>query len=288
MNVETPTIPTMALSKLMLNDNGNHNKGPEFDDDIERAREMLRQALTINQDQPPSMSLDYLQQCDLQETGGLVRGKDLVLNQKFVMVPQKLPLNHLVVSHPHLQRVYGYSGDYLVLEDLPKGMVSEFLRTSKGRVQLGAQRRITIMLEVAKVMQYLNQQAERSNYFVATSNIGLTLDLTPKLCRSSNENEHSDIYNFGIVMIELLVGALNHDAGDRKFGDLGQRYVGKRLLEDDLDPYVRENWTFNILSQLIELALLCVKDECCMIKLVETLTLISARMSVVESYDYYM
>lgn len=286
MNIETTTLPTMALTKMLLNDKG---KGPECDDDIERAREMLRNALAINQELPPSMPYEYFQQCDLEESqGGLLKGKDVVLDQKFVLVPQKLAPTCGLPSHPHLQRVYGHSGDYLVLEDLPKGMVSEYMRNAKGRLQLGAQRRITIMLEVAKVMQFLRKQASYM-YHVSTFNIGLTLDLTPKLCRSSGEDdEHSDVYNFGIVMIELLVGTLNHDAGDRKFGDLGQRYLGKSLLEDDLDPYVRENWTFNILSQLIELALLCIKEEATPAKLVETLTLISARMSVVESYDYYM
>ena len=108
----------------------------------------------------------------------------------------------------------------------------------------------------------------------------------------NNDNNNNDIEAFGILMMELLTGSLQNDASeDRRLGDLTQRYTTKgHLIEDDLDPYVRESWTFNILSQLVELALTCIHPEQqkpTAESLVETLSLISSRMRVVDNYDYY-
>jgi hypothetical protein len=191
---------------------------------------------------------------------------------------------------------------FTVKQVLQVGTVHELMKNSKGRVQLNAQRRIQIMLDLIKVLDAMHHETGKTHGNVSSSAVGLTSDLTPKLMvnDTTNENQHKpvdDVYDFGILMIELLTGSLQNDQSeqdDRKFGDLGTRYgrLGTNLMEDDLDPYVRESWTFNIVSELIELALLCVeskpKKRPATSNIVEELTLVSKRMQVLENYDYYM
>jgi hypothetical protein len=263
------------------------------------AREALRQALHRHQE-PILMPLEYLQQfCqdeDLVEHASNQKDilvSDNVLGQKFRVVPTTDVNSHVELHHANMQRVFGYCDDpsYLVLEDLPKGRVSSYLENNKGRVQLGAQRRIQIMLNVAQVL--LSLDGRKVN--LSSSNIGLTLDLTPKVMRSSFAGSDDTIQHFGILMIELLTGTLqNSQSQDNHYGDFVVRYTtkGGPIIEDDLDAYVRESWTFNILSQLVELAQSCIsldpKKRPSPAKLAETLSLVSARMQVVENYDLYM
>lgn len=223
---------------------------------------------------------------------------------------------------------------YVVKQVLQMGTVDELLKNGTGRMQLSAQRRIQIMLEVAKVLHALHSSSSdsdaKTHHFghISSANVGLTSNMTPKLIMSSSssaadnaqvehqQHKHDDIYDFGILMMELLTGSLQNNRSEdsnRKFGDYRERYSSSsgHLIEDDLDPYVRESWTFNILSQLIELALACstisiddsddddnsyddsdkgstaTSTRPSTGKLVDTLTLISTRMQVVENYDWY-
>lgn len=312
----TPTH-SIALSDMLLHGDGSPTTvtvsfaGPVPQEEdpaalsLDTAREALRQALYRNQE-PVLMPLEYLKQfCqdkDLESNPNeIVTVKDTVLGQTFKVVPiiatttattTTATTNH--VHHSNLQRIYGYCNDpsYLVLEDLPKGVISSFLKNNKGRVQLNAQRRIQIMLDVAKVLSFLHEKG--CNYSVSSHNIGLTLDLNPKLMRKPSKTSTNAIYDFGILMMELLTGTLqNNQSDDYHYGDFVERYSHENgpIIEDDLDAYVRESWTFNILSQLIELAKSCVADgeeQPSHSKLVDRLTLISARMQVVENYDWYM
>lgn len=193
------------------------------------------------------------------------------------------------------------SSCYAVKHVLQMGAVHQLMKNSKGRVQLNAQRRIHIMFDVIKVLDTLHQETGKTHGNVSSSAVCLTSDLTPKLMVNENRNEHyepsDDVYDFGILMIELLTGSLQNDQSEqdaRKFGDLGTRYkrLGPKLMEDDLDPYVRESWTFNIVSELIELALLCVDSEAkkrpTTSIVAEELMQISKRMQMVENYDYYV
>jgi hypothetical protein len=233
---------------------------------------------------------EYLEYCGVSLNDG-GRGKDEGLNQRFVAIATEEKPEE-PIQHPNVQRIYGFSDSLIILEDLPKGTVAELLITKHGRLQLNAPRRIQIMLNVAKVMDLLKDDLQKLH--VSSYHVGLTLDLTPKLFQGgSSDGDH--VHEFGILMIELLTGCLNNDQSeDRKLGDFVERYRkgSGHIIEDDLDPYVRESWTFNILSQLIELALGCVNaDEAkrpSTEKLVETLGLISTRMQVVTSFsDFY-
>lgn len=183
---------------------------------------------------------------------------------------------------------------YKVKEVLQVGTVEQLMRDRDGRYKLNALCRVEIMLDVANVIHHLHENG-KSHGFVTAHNVGLTSDLTPKLMvnEEKKSSKEGDVFDFGILMIELLTGSLQNDQSEgRKFGDLVERYITQgKILEDDLDPYVRENWTFNIVSDLISLALSCIQAERdqrpSTAKLVETLTLIASRMSVVTNYDYF-
>lgn len=284
----SPSAHTMSLSKILLHSDGSTST---VSGDVDGAaiphaqvsgRDILLRAMLADQE-PVEIPLEYLTGClpvdaDVQE--GIMRAYDSVLDRHFVVAPSS-PSVDCHTRHPSLQRVYGFSEHYLVLEDFSKGTLADFLKTSKNRVQLNAQRRITIMLNVAQVLAL-------QKFAISSSTIGMDNNLNPKVMRFAGAD---DVHAFGILMVELLTGSLQNDGSeDRRFGDFSERYTSMgHFIEDDLDPYVRESWTFNILSQLVELALKCiqVEDRPTPQKLVETLTLISSRMRVVDNYDYY-
>jgi len=278
--------------------------------DVEKGREIIQLVLEGNKKEPQLLPLEYVRYiCDnytSQETDvnhERCFGTDVLLDNKFdvVSTTNSEKVLESYSSHPNLQRLYGYcplqnNTSILVLENFPKGAVDCFLMNSKGRLQLNAQRRIQIMLDSAIVLKNSAEQALN----LSSSRVGLMLDLSSKVFVGIETNEKSlsdniPVFSFGVLMIELLTGALqNNGSDDRKFGDFSARYAkgSKKIIEDDLDPYVRESWTFNILSQLIELALGCIESNAekrpSTAKLVDTLTLISSRMQVVASYDYYV
>jgi hypothetical protein len=247
---------------------------------IDSSREILFRS--ILKDEPAMIPLTYIQNC-LTGTveGDILEAYDAIMDRRFIVVPTTL-CQDVVTRHTHVQRVYGYSENLVLLEAFTKGTVAAFLKNFRSRVQLNAQRRITIMLNAAHVLVL-------GKFAISSRRIGIDNNLNAKVMRfKAGEDE---VQNFGILMIELLTGALDKDGSeDRKFGDLKERYTAKgHLLEDDLDPYVRESWTFNILSQLVDLSLQCIQSHDILKpdKLVETLSLISSRMRVVDNYDYY-
>jgi hypothetical protein len=108
----------------------------------------------------------------------------------------------------------------LVLEDFSKGTLATFLKTAKGRVQLNAQRRITIMFNVAQVLNLQKQFA------ISSHNIGIDNNLNPKVMRlaATDNSCDNEIEAFGILMMELLTGSLQNDGSDdRRSGDFVQR-----------------------------------------------------------------
>lgn len=282
----SPSTHTMSLAKILLHADsstptGSVNvEGAAIPQTQDSGRDILLRAMLQNQE-PVEIPLEYIKGCiDANTEGGIMRAYDSVLDRHFVVAPSS-PSVDSHTRHPNLQRVYGYSEDYLVLEDFSKGTLADFLKTAKGRVQLNAQRRISIMLNVAEVLAL-------QKFAISSNTIGMDNNLNPKVMRFAGAN---DVHAFGILMIELLTGSLQNDCSDdRRFGDYTERYTTNgHYIEDDLDPYVRESWTFNILSQLIELALKCIQaeDRPTPQKMVETLSLISSRMRVVDNYDYY-
>ena len=283
----SPTSITMSLTSMLLNSDA--NTAPTdvaVSDGIPQVsgRELLLRAMLKNDD-PAEIPHDYILGClqktdSLEDHFGMMKAYDSILERHFLVAPIS-PTVDISTRHSNLQRVYGYSEHFLVLEAFSKGTVADFLATRHGRIQLNAQRRISIMLSVAQVLAL-------RKFPISSSKIGMDNRLNPKVMRFDGA---SNVCDFGILMVELLTGSLQNDGSeDRRFGDFTERYTTKgHLIEDDLDPYVRESWTFNILSQLIELALKCFKDDekPNPEELVEMLTLISSRMRVVDNYDYY-
>lgn len=305
--MHTSPVSPVELSELMIRSPVAPNLEESSNPELATGREMLRLALKGKQGGPISLPQQYMEllcdDCDSiynVNKADVFMGKDVILNQSFSVVATDDAQNIIesYFDHSSLQRLYGYCHldndiSLLVLEYLQKGTVDQFLSKSNGRVQLHAQRRIQIMLDAARILHSSKQAVDLSS-----GNVGLNLHLATKVCVPSEIPKDSfpgDTFSFGILMIELLTGALqNNKSEDRKFGDFCKRYAkgSGKIIEDDLDPYVRESWTFNILSQLIELAIGCIEENVekrpSTEKLLDTLTLIESRMNVVAScYDYY-
>jgi len=305
----SPTSP-LELSDLMILspvvpilEKGSNVDSSE-NDGISTGREILKLALQQTTKKPQLLPSDYVRYlCDnnndeSQEEKNCYIGKDPVLNRQFYVVCISNDTHKILesyVPHPNLQRIYGYcdlknDSSLLISEYFRNGTVASFLLNARRRVQLNAQRRVQIMIDTARVLH-----TQQPSLHISSSCVGLTSVLSTKVFATSSSIDQGDddVSYFGILMIELLTGALqNNGSEDRKLGDFRHRYTNTgRIIEDDLDPYVRESWTFNILSQLIELALGCINEDPTKrpsaYNLVDTLTFISSRMQVV-SYGFDM
>mmetsp|Transcript_18009 Transcript_18009/g.26650 ORF Transcript_18009/g.26650 Transcript_18009/m.26650 type:complete len:309 (+) Transcript_18009:84-1010(+) len=300
----SPVSP-LELSELMIHSPAAPDLDPTSNLETATGRELLRLALNRkHQTGPIALPQEYARflcgddAIGRATKGELFMGKDEILNQSFSVVATddaQTIIDSYYLDHANMQRLYGFCHldnsniSLLILEYLPKGTVDEFLRTSHGRLQLHAQRRIQIMLDAARILH-----KQKAPLDFTSGNIGLNLHLATKVCVPSEipKDDVSPTVSFGILMMELLTGALQNDE-KRQLGDFCERYAkgSEKFIEDDLDPYVRESWTFNILSQLIELALGCIEEDVekrpSTEKLLDTLTLIESRMNAVTScYDY--
>nr|XP_043626863.1 LEAF RUST 10 DISEASE-RESISTANCE LOCUS RECEPTOR-LIKE PROTEIN KINASE-like 1.5 [Erigeron canadensis] len=178
------------------------------------------------------------------------------------------------LNHPNLVKLYGYCSDprglLLVYEFVPNGTLSDHLHLEKKRC-LNWQLRVDIALQIATAIEYLHfsvvppivhRDITSNNIFVdkdmmvRVGDFGLSrlLDpgcvctgpqgtpgyLDPDYYRSFRLTEKSDIYSFGVVLLELVTGMkavdVRRDKREMALADMAVAKIQLGLLNEVIDP----------------------------------------------------
>ncbi|KAL8249896.1 hypothetical protein R6Q59_006764 [Mikania micrantha] len=178
------------------------------------------------------------------------------------------------LNHPSLVKLHGYCSDprglLLVYEYLPNGTLSDHLHVHRKQC-LSWQLRLEIALQIAVAIEYLHfsvippivhRDITSNNIFVdkdmrvRVGDFGLSrlLDpgcvrtgpqgtpgyLDPDYHRSFRLTEKSDIYSFGVVLLELVTGMravdVSRDKTEMTLADMAVAKIQMGLLHEVIDP----------------------------------------------------
>ncbi|RWW29314.1 hypothetical protein GW17_00006164 [Ensete ventricosum] len=198
------------------------------------------------------------------------------------------------VSHPNVVRVLGCCiecGEHiLVYEFMPNGTLAQHLRRERGD-GLSWHARVSIAADVATAVAYLHTAVQPPIYHrdIKSSNILLDNDLRPKLAdfglatvgmvESSNVStvpqgtlgyvdpqcrcnfhlsEKCDVYSFGVVLAEMITAMKVVDFGratsEVNLAALATDRIGKGLVEDIVDPFIKDDWDDRTRASVQEVA----------------------------------
>ncbi|CAM6100587.1 unnamed protein product [Calypogeia fissa] len=211
------------------------------------------------------------------------------------------------LNHPHLVRLIGYCADYthrlLVYEYMSNGNLQELLHGIL-RVRLDWQTRLRIALGSAKALAYLHSgratgnpvihrdfkssnillddhlRAKVSDFglaklvpygnkpYVSTRVIGTVGYFDPKYTSTGRLTVKSDVYGFGVVLLELLTGRRAVDASSFECGGenlvfrvreaLKSKKKLKKVIDTELNP---DTYSFDNVRKFADLAARCIRDE---------------------------
>ncbi|CAN4096170.1 unnamed protein product [Withania somnifera] len=221
-------------------------------------------------------------------------------NEEFLVEVSKL--SHL--KHPNLVNLIGYCGDgdqrILVFEHMPLGCLEDHLRgIEEDKAPLDWLSRMKIALGAANGLEYLHEKAEPPIIYrdMKGTNILLDKDFNPKLSdyglaklggggsktnmspmmigtgycapefeRSGELTLKSDVYCFGIVLLELITGRRAVDTtrpiDEQHLVTWAQPYFKdpKRFTEL-ADPHLGKNFPVKSLNQAVGVTAMCLQDE---------------------------
>ncbi|KAG8363306.1 hypothetical protein BUALT_Bualt19G0008500 [Buddleja alternifolia] len=207
------------------------------------------------------------------------------------------------VRHKNLVRLFGYcvEGAYrmLVYEYVDNGNLDQWLHGDVGEVSpLTWEIRMNIILGTAKGLAYLHEGLEpkvvhrdikssnilldrqwhaklsdfglakllnSENSYVTTRVMGTFGYVAPEYACTGMLNEKSDIYSFGILIMEIITGRSPVDysrpKGEVNLVDWLKTMVGNRKSEEIVDPKLPERPASKALKRVILVALRCVDPD---------------------------
>ncbi|WOK91668.1 wall-associated receptor kinase-like 14 [Canna indica] len=185
----------------------------------------------------------------------------------------------------------------LVYEFMPNGTLSQHLRRERGD-GLSWPARVSIAADTAKAIVYLHTAVQPPIYHrdIKSSNILLDYDLRPKLAdfglsrtgimaelshistapqgtpgyvdpqyhQNFHLSDRSDVYSFGVVLVEMMTAMKVVDfcraPGEVNLASLASEAIRKGMVEDIVDPFIKEKWdgrTKASVQRVAELAFRC-------------------------------
>ncbi|GER51163.1 protein kinase superfamily protein [Striga asiatica] len=207
-------------------------------------------------------------------------------------------------SHPNLVKLIGYclEDDYrlLVYEFMPRGSLENHLFRRGSYFQpLSWSLRLKVALGAAKGLAFLHSDEAKviyrdfktsnilldSNYDAKLSDFGLAKDgptggkshvstrvmgtygyAAPEYIATGHLSAKSDVYSYGVVLLELLSGRRaidkNRPNGEQKLVEWSRPYLGdKRKVLRIMDNRLEGQYTIDMVQQVAAIALRCVSME---------------------------
>ncbi|XP_021994291.1 uncharacterized protein LOC110890954 isoform X2 [Helianthus annuus] len=218
------------------------------------------------------------------------------------------------VKHPNIVSLLGFcveaSEMILVNENFSNGFLGEYLGNFRDKSILTWEKRLKICIDVAHALRYIHYEMDLVNREVHSFNIGLDDNwgakiahfwwsvflppnqqdrafyhnnnfirdccVEPEYEKTRNLNRESDVFGFGVVLLETLCGRLVSDQIYLKESDKGLPNIARQrfhmgTLEDMIDPVIKEETGENhfvlnkgpnkeSLHTFIKIALKCVAE----------------------------
>ncbi|XP_037494555.1 receptor-like cytoplasmic kinase 176 [Jatropha curcas] len=208
-----------------------------------------------------------------------------------------------LLLHPNLVKLIGYclEDDHrlLVYEFVPNGSLENRLLGRDSHIQpLSWNLRMKIALGAAKCLAFLHDKADVIHRDFRSSNILLDSDYNAKLCdlglakdgpigkshvttrvmggygqgyaapeyiRAGHISKKSDIYSFGVVLLEMLSGRRaiewNRQSGQRHLGTWARSITDRRKISQILNPAILGEHSGSSALKVAQLAYECVSGE---------------------------
>ncbi|XP_071902920.1 protein STRUBBELIG-RECEPTOR FAMILY 5 isoform X3 [Coffea arabica] len=202
------------------------------------------------------------------------------------------------LRHPNISELVGYCSEQgqnmIIYEYFRNGSLHEFLHLSDDFSKpLTWNTRVKISLGTARALEYLHEVCSPSYVHknIKSSNILLDAELNPRLSdcgltvfyermnknhgigykapectKPSAYTSKSDIYSFGVIMLELLTGRMAFDSSKPRMEQFLVRWAPPQLhdidaLEKMADPALRGLYPPRCLSRFADVIALCVQSE---------------------------
>ncbi|KAM0065341.1 putative protein kinase RLK-Pelle-CrRLK1L-1 family [Helianthus debilis subsp. tardiflorus] len=187
------------------------------------------------------------------------------------------------VKHPNIVGLLGFCVEapemILVIENFSNGFFGEYLFKYRDKSILTWDKRLKICIDVAHALRYIHYEMDLVNRDVRSFNIGLDdnwgakivdfwwsvflppnqqdealyrnndfnrqCSAEPEYEKTCNLNRESDVFGFGVVLLEILCGRLAFDPIYLKESDKGLANVARQrfhigTLEGMIDPVIKE------------------------------------------------
>ncbi|KMS98862.1 hypothetical protein BVRB_3g068380 isoform B [Beta vulgaris subsp. vulgaris] len=200
------------------------------------------------------------------------------------------------VNHPNIAKVVGYGVDggmHLILDLSPNGSLESILRGSRENLRWDI--RYKIALGSAQGLQYLHEGCQRRiiHRDIKAANILLTEDfeaqisdfglakwlpdqwthhtvskfegtfgyLPPEFFMHGIVDEKTDVYAYGVLLLELITGRLALDNTQKSLVMWAKPFLDKNKLKELVDPYLGDGYDKDQLKLLAMTANMCIHQS---------------------------